>query len=138
MAADLAQSGAAVLRKDADSGGKFAWEETAVLNCEAAISNHSNTPFMSPRSYPKIFATAFALVVTPAIAQVDLAVKKVIRVDKFEFAPTIIIPDIAKRFNAEPSAVESRLKGSALASLSQESKMQTWFEGQAISSQAKA
>jgi hypothetical protein len=75
---------------------------------------------MSPRSYPKILATAFALVVTPAVAQVDLAVKKVIRVDKFEFAPSIIIPDIAKRFNAEPSAVESRLKGSALASLGQE------------------
>lgn len=75
---------------------------------------------MSPRSCPKIFAIACALVVTPAVAQVDLAMKKVIRVDKFEFAPSIIIPDIAKRFNSEPSAIESRLKGSALASLSQE------------------
>ena len=75
---------------------------------------------MSPRSYTKILAVVFKLVVAPAVAQVDLAVKKVIRVDKFEFAPSIIIPDIAKRFNAEPSSVESRLKGSALASLGQE------------------
>jgi hypothetical protein len=43
VAADLAQSGAAVLRKDADSGGRFASEETAALNCEAAISNEHSS-----------------------------------------------------------------------------------------------
>ena len=39
VTAGLPQSGAAVLRKAADSGGMFAWYETAVRNCEATISN---------------------------------------------------------------------------------------------------
>jgi hypothetical protein len=47
VAADLAQSGAAVLRKDADSGGRFASEETAVLNCKAAISTSQSQRFRS-------------------------------------------------------------------------------------------
>jgi hypothetical protein len=74
---------------------------------------------MRPRFYQTILAVACAAVVSPVLAQVDLEVK-VMRVDKFEVAPSVITGDIVKHFKAEASAVESRLKGSALATLSQE------------------
>lgn len=50
----------------------------------------------------------------------DAPVVQVMRVDKFELAPGIVTPEIARRFQAAPSAVESRLKGAVLATLSQE------------------
>ena len=74
---------------------------------------------MRPRFYQFILAVACAAVVSPVLAQVDLEVK-VMRVDQFELAPGIITAQIAKHFNATPSAVESRIKGAVLASLSQE------------------
>jgi hypothetical protein len=50
----------------------------------------------------------------------DAPETKVMRVDKFELAPGLVTPEIAKRFQAEPRAVESRIKGAVLATLSQE------------------
>lgn len=67
----------------------------------------------------RILGAVFAVAVTPILAQ-DAPEVKVMRVDKFEFEPEIVTPKIAKCFDASPAAVESRLKGSILATLSQE------------------
>jgi hypothetical protein len=74
---------------------------------------------MRPRFYQTILAVACAAVVSPVLAQVDLEVK-VMRVDKFEFAPGIVTEALAQRFNASKTDLESRLKGVVLATLSQE------------------
>lgn len=74
---------------------------------------------MRSRFYPSIVAAAFAALLTPILAQ-DAPEVKVMRVDQFELAPGIITAQIAKHFNATPLAVESRIKGAVLASLSQE------------------
>ena len=74
---------------------------------------------MRPRFYRTLIAVAFATVVSPVLAQVDLEVK-VMRVDKFEFAPGIVTDEVARRFRASKTDVESRLKGVLLATLSQE------------------
>jgi len=50
----------------------------------------------------------------------DAPVVQVMRMDKFELAPGIVTPAIARRFQASPAAVESRLKGAVLSTLSQE------------------
>lgn len=71
------------------------------------------------RFFPSIFAAAFAAILTPILAQ-DAPEVKVMRVDKFEVASGIVTPEIARHFQASPAAVESRLKGTALATLSQE------------------
>jgi hypothetical protein len=62
---------------------------------------------------------AFAAFAAPMFGQ-DLPSVQVMRVDKFEVAPGIVTPEIARRFQAAPAAVESRLKGVLLATLSQE------------------
>jgi hypothetical protein len=74
---------------------------------------------MRHRFYASILAAAFAALLTPILAQ-DAPEVKVMRVDKFEFAPGIVTDEVAKRFNASKSDLESRLKGMVLATLSQE------------------
>lgn len=45
---------------------------------------------------------------------------QVLRLDKLELAPGIVTPAVARRFQASPEDVESRIRGSVLATLSQE------------------
>jgi hypothetical protein len=68
------------------------------------------------------FAVITALLagsLSKASAQDGPAVQ-VMRVDKFELAPGIVTPEIARRFQAAPEAVASRIKGAVLSTLSQE------------------
>jgi hypothetical protein len=61
-----------------------------------------------------------ACISLPRLDAQDAPPAQVMRVDKFELAPGLVTPEIARRFQAAPSAVESRLKGAVLATLSQE------------------
>ena len=60
-----------------------------------------------------------ALPFNPAIAQ-DAPEKKVMVVEKMELAPGLVTPEVARRFQADARDVEARLRGSVLATLSQE------------------
>ncbi len=71
----------------------------------------------------RVFFAALTAVLSCPLPQSfaqDAPQVQVMRVDKFELAPGIVTPDIARRFQAAPQAVESRLKGAVLATLSQE------------------
>jgi hypothetical protein len=74
---------------------------------------------MRSRFYPSTLAAAFVALLTPILAQ-DAPEVKVMRVDKFEFAPGIVTKKIEDRFQASAANVENRLKGVLLATLSQE------------------
>lgn len=66
-----------------------------------------------------VFTTFLAGSLLKASAQ-DAPPAQVMRVDKFELAPGIVTPEIARRFQAAPEAVASRIKGAVLSTLSQE------------------
>jgi hypothetical protein len=71
------------------------------------------------KNLPAALLSLLTLGISTAFGQ-DAPEPKVMRVDKFELAPGLVTPEIARRFKAEPAAVESRIKGAVLATLSQE------------------
>jgi hypothetical protein len=63
---------------------------------------------------------AFSVGAWSGVCAQDTPLVQVLRLDKLELAPGIITPAVARRFQAAPEDVESRIKGSVLATLSQE------------------
>jgi hypothetical protein len=76
---------------------------------------------LSPtRRWSSLIILASTLIVSPVSAQDAPSAIKVLRLEKLDLAPGIITHPVAQRFHAFPEEVESRLKGSVLATLSQE------------------
>lgn len=72
------------------------------------------------RQWASLLILAASLIASPLSAQNTSQEIQVLRLEELELAPGIITYPIAQRFHAFPDEVESRLKGSVLATLSQE------------------